>query len=287
MPDQADRLRRLVANTAPARQALARSLAFTSGKGGVGTSNLVLNLALALGERGCKVTLVDADFGLANLDLLCGISPSCDLGKVLAKGRPLADAILTGPNDVRILCGAHGTRDTAEILAEAPRRLIEELETLEAESDYLLIDAGSGLNPTIATIAAAADSTIVVTTPEPTSLADAHATLRKLAPLASARVAVTQAHSRDEARDCLDRLAASSRQFLGQVVSPLGYMRFDRRVPRAVRSRAPFFLAFPSCPAARDVRRLASTLMAEGRKPASRGLFARLGGRWSIRREAG
>ena len=95
MPDQADRPRQLAAASSPLQPP--RSLVFTSGKGGVGTSNLALNLAIALGERGQRVVLVDADLGLANIDLLCGLAPACDLGDVLGGGRPLADAIVDGP----------------------------------------------------------------------------------------------------------------------------------------------------------------------------------------------
>src|SRR4029079_7148240 len=88
----------------------ARSLVLTSGKGGVGTSNLALNLAIALGELGRRVLLVDADLGLANIDLLCGLAPACDLGDVLAGDRPLADAIVPGPAGIRAVPGAHGMR---------------------------------------------------------------------------------------------------------------------------------------------------------------------------------
>ena len=124
MSDQADGLRQLVQARSgptalaepppmpepPPLQTRARSLVFTSGKGGVGTSNLALNLAIALGEYGQRVVLVDADLGLANIDLLCGLSPLHDLGDVLAAGRPLADAIVPGPGDIRIVPGAHGMR---------------------------------------------------------------------------------------------------------------------------------------------------------------------------------
>ncbi len=289
MPDQAERLRRLVAATLPTAPArLALSLVFTSGKGGVGTSNLALNLALALAARGKRVTLVDADFGLANLDLLCGVTPACDLGDVLASGRPLADAILTGPHGVRILAGAHGTRTMADLLAEAPRRLVAEMAVIEADSEFLLIDAGSGLDPSIAALAEAADGAVLVTTPEPTSIADAHAALKRLGGARSLRLAVNQARSRAEGADCLDRLAASSRQFLGLVAAPLGSVRFDPMVARAVRSREPFVTAFPTCSAARDVRRIAKSLRDERpAKSARPGLFATLAARWGRRREAG
>src|SRR4051794_28474600 len=121
MSDQADGLRQLVrarsggtalAGPPPSRKAgpTTRSLVLTSGKGGVGTSNLALNLAIALGERGSRVLLVDADLGLANIDLLCGMSPGCDLGDVLSGGRPLLEAVVEGPAGIRIIPGVHASR---------------------------------------------------------------------------------------------------------------------------------------------------------------------------------
>src|SRR5262249_48702615 len=192
MSDQADRLRQLVGASraaavaqtedepaAGARESprTARSLLFTSGKGGVGTSNLVLNLAIALGELGRRALVIDADIGLANLDLLCGLAPRYDLGDVLAGRCALGGAVMTGPGGMRIVRGAHAIRTGAEILEDGPARLVEELGELESESDFVLVDAGSGLGPGATKLAAAADSAVIVTTPEPTSLADAHAAI--------------------------------------------------------------------------------------------------------------
>jgi flagellar biosynthesis protein FlhG len=289
MPDQAEVLRELVRARPGAVDArpTARSILFTSGKGGVGTSNLALNLAVALGDYGQRVVLVDADLGLANLDLLCGISPSCDLGEVLADGdRPLADAIMAGPNDVRIVAGAHGMRNLAEPFGDGADRIAAELDSLELECDFLLIDAGSGLNPSIATLAAASEQVVLVTTPEPTSVADAHAALNRLRRELEAprlRAVVTQAASAAEGKDCLARLCQSSRQFLGLVVTPLGTVRFDPAVRRAVRNRKPFVCEAPHGLAARGVRRLARTLIAERQPRVShRGFFAALTARWSL-----
>src|SRR6516225_910060 len=132
MSDQADGLRQMVRARsgtsatveAPSRSfqapLKARSLLFTSGKGGVGTSNLALNLAVALGELGRRVVLVDADLGLANIDLLCGLTPAHDLGEVLAGDGPLAGAVVEGPAGVRILPGAHAMRTLPEVLGAGP-----------------------------------------------------------------------------------------------------------------------------------------------------------------------
>lgn len=298
MSDQADALRQLVLArsglsavakppVAPAPAPVrARSLLFTSGKGGVGTSNLVLNLAIALGEYGQRVVLVDADLGLANIDLLCGLAPTCDLGDVLAENRPLADAMLTGPGEIRIVPGAHGMRTLADVLGEGPARLSNELAELEEGADFLLVDAGSGLGPAIGALAGSADQVVIVTTPEPTSVADAHATIgrfRRPSGTPSLRAIVNQARSAGEATECLDRLCASSRQFLGMVVTPLGYVRSDPQVPLAVRRHRPFVIESPHSLAAKGVRRLARTLIEE-RRPRHRrpGFFAAVGARWAL-----
>src|SRR4051794_28894810 len=227
MSDQADGLRQLVQARSgtsalaepptPSREtAGARSLVLTSGKGGVGTSNLALNLAIALGEAGQRVVLVDADLGLANIDLLCGLAPANDLGDVLAGDCTLAEAIVAGPGDIRIVPGAHGMRTLADVLDDGPGRLVTELAELESAADFPRVDAGSGLGPGIATLAAAAEQVVLVTTPEPTSVADAHAVIgrfRRLALAASGpprlRAVVNQAASSAEAADVLARLSAS------------------------------------------------------------------------------
>ncbi len=299
MSDQADALRQLVRSHAgptalaepppilePLPTATARSLVFTSGKGGVGTSNLALNLAIALGEYGQRVLLVDADLGLANIDLLCGLAPPCDLGDVLTGERPLTDAIVPGPGEIRVLAGAHGMRPLGEALGDGPARLAAELAELEADCDFLLVDAGSGLNPGITTLAAAADQVVIVTTPEPPSVADAHAAIgrfRRSAGAPGLRVVVNQAGSPSEASDCLARISASSRQFLGMVVTPLGYVRHDPHVPLAVRRRRPFVVAYPSATATKGVRRLARTLIEERRpRPRRPGFFHALAARWAL-----
>jgi len=304
MSDQADGLRQLVQARSgatalvdppePCRSLEApvgtRSLVFTSGKGGVGTSNLALNLAIALSECGSRVVLVDADLGLANIDLLCGLAPTSDLGDVLAGECSVADTIVTGPGEIKIVPGAHGTRTLVEMLGDGPSRIVSELETLEAEADFLLVDSGSGLGPGVATLAGAADQLVVVTTPEPTSLADAHAVIgrfRRLSGPSRLRTVINQAASAAEAADVQSRLDASSRQFLGTVVKGLGYVRSDPHVPLAVRMRKPFVLAYPSSIASKGVRRLARDLIDEHSPRSPRpGFFASLAARWALSRVA-
>jgi flagellar biosynthesis protein FlhG len=282
MSDQAERLRMLAQtppNKAAARDAASDAdasspmgcrMVFTSGKGGVGTSNLVLNLAIALGQVGHRVLVVDGDGGRAALDLLGGLTPRRDLGDVLA-GLCEADQA-THPLDgttgrVWLLAGAHALRTSPAHLAELADRLARELPNLSRGYDFVLVDAGSGLGPGVAVLSSVADELVIVTTPEPAAVADAHAAIARARTLSphppEIRIAVCHAATAGEGRDTLERLAASSRQFLGQVVRPLGSIRTDRAVPCAVRRRRPFLLESPRGRASRGVRRLARSLARE------------------------
>ena len=283
MNDQAEGLRELLqgrAAAAPAPKAKptttpknrARTLLLTSGKGGVGTSNLSLNLAVALGAMGRRVVLVDADAGLANLDLLCGLSIDRDLGDALTEGRPLAEAIIDGPESIRFVSGVHAARSGDEAVDSARARLAAELPEIaaETEADFVLVDGGSGLGPCGSPLVEAVDEVVVVATPEPTALADAQAVVARLRRRASrgpaVRAVIGQARSSAEAIEALDRLSSACRAFLGTAVRPIGpgFVRFDPKVPAAVRLRRPFLLESPSCEASRCVRRLARALAVEG-----------------------
>ena len=291
MSDQADALRQLFRDrptpVATADPPTARSLVFTSGKGGVGTSNLALNVAIALGEYGQRVVLVDADLGLANLDLLCGLSPRRDLGDVLAGACSLAESLIAGPGEITIVPGAHGMRTLPEALVDGPSRLAAELADLEADADFLIVDAGSGLGPSVPALASAADQLVVVATPEPTAMADAHAAIGRFRRGTSPtiRAIINQAGGRAEGADCLARLVAGSRQFHGLVVSPLGVVRADPKVPLAVRSRRPFLTEYPSSSASKGVRLLARSLIAErSPRPRRPGFFRSLATRLALGR---
>jgi flagellar biosynthesis protein FlhG len=292
MTDQAEKLRQLVgATTARTGAAVppggrasyalsyaqsasprsAHSLLFTSGKGGVGTSNLVLNLAIALGQMKQRVLVVDGDIGLANLDLLGGLSPRRDLGDVLQGRCELADAVVQGPCGIRVVPGAHAARTSMNDLGDAAERLAREVKEVSLDFDFVLIDAGSGMGPGAGFLAAAADDVVVVSTPEPTSLADAHAAIGRfhLLQTVRVRVLVNQARSHPEGMEVLDGIVNSSRQFRGAVVTPLepGFIRIDSHVPLAVRGRRPFVTAFPAAAASRGVRRIARALCSERYPP--------------------
>jgi len=245
--DQASRLREMMR-----AGRTARTIAVTSGKGGVGKSNVALNLGILLSAGGARVALVDADLGLANLDILCNVSPRANLSHVIAGGRKIADVVLELPSGVQLVPGASGLARLAHLSDFQRAQLLAELAGLEADNDLIIVDCAAGIGPDVLAFAAAADLVVVVTTPEPTAVADAYATVKALAQRrygGRISVLVNMAAGRTEARQTSQRIASVARQFLATTVFDAGYVVADARVREAVKGREPFVLAWPNCPA--------------------------------------
>lgn len=284
-PDQARRLRALMERQAhPADSATGcRTLAVTSGKGGVGKSHLALNLAIAFAQLGRRVCLVDGNLGLGNLDLLCGLNGYWNLSHVVSGARQLDDILLPGPAGIHLIPGASGLADLADCPASVQRQLLLELQRLERNHDWLLIDTGTGIHQLVRQFIRAADDVLVVTTPEPTAVADAYATIKSVGvpllgqPDNALHVVVNQAESADQAQQILDRLQSTARTFLRRHVHGAGWLPHDPAVPAAVRSRRPFLEQFPGSSAARAVVTLARQLdsASSGTRTAP-GFFGRL-----------
>ncbi len=259
--DQAERLRELM--DLPTRRA--RALAIASGKGGVGKTNVAVNLGLALVRLGRRVILVDVDIGLANADVLLGVEPRFHLGNVLAGEVGVFDALVPCPGGLLLLAGSNSTAFSD--LNEAERAfLATSFRQLEAYADVLIIDTGAGISRNVIEFARAADELLVVTTPEPTAITDGYALIKVIARekgVGRLRLVVNQALDRLEAGRVSERLRMVSRRFLGIEVDNLGYVLADAHVPAAVRRRRPFFIDAPKCAASVCVRGIAERLLGE------------------------
>jgi len=278
--DQASRLRALVeamagaARPQPVTAAGARRVpvvAIASGKGGVGKTNLAVNLAIALAQRGHRTTLLDADLGMANADVLCGLAPGRRLDTVLrdAAGPGLASCIVEAPGGFLLVPGAVGVARVADLDAGARQRLVAGLADLESRSDTVLVDTGAGIGRDVMSFATAADRLMVVVTPEPTSITDAYGLIKCVVgraremhtPIPPVSLVLNSVVSRHEASAVSTKLIATCERFLRFRPEVLGAVRRDERVPRAVRARQPHLLAFPRCRASRDVRAIAENLL--------------------------
>lgn len=244
-----------------------RTIAVASGKGGVGKSNIALNLSILLSAAGNRVALVDADIGLANLDVLLDVEVRADLSHVIAGSRELADVVIDLPTGVQFVPGASGLAGLANLSEFQRARLLDQLGALEAENDIIVIDCGAGIGRDVVTFASGAENVLVVTVPEPTAVTDAYATIKVLARQGyegTVSLLVNQAANRQEARATYRRIAGVAKQFLGVTLLDAGHVVSDPKVPEAVRRREPFVLSYPRSPASLCLAALANRLAAGG-----------------------
>jgi flagellar biosynthesis protein FlhG len=273
MRDQAERLRQIAASmrgevreSHPSRQRRARVVAVASGKGGVGKTNVSVNLSYALMSLGREVILLDADLDLANVDVLLGTMPKLQLAHALLGNADILDLIYEGPGHLKLIAGGSSLEDIAGLPERDVQRLIFSLRKLEAITDYLLIDTGAGLGPHVINFASAADVLLVVTTPEPTAMTDAYALIKMISrrnPAAEIKVIFNQVQDATEAREASERLVAAVLKFLGIIIEVIGEVPIDAQVQRSVRKQQPFFLAAPSCRASASILDAAHRLVGD------------------------
>ena len=273
--DQATRLRKLVETT----RRCARVLAVTSGKGGVGKSSLALNLSIAAAKSHKRVVLIDADLGLANLDVLSGVTAGAGLADVISGKKRLYDVTVRTPYGVDLIAGGSGIAYLADLPDEDRMRFLTQMEVLEREADLIVVDTGAGVARNVVKIAAAADTVFVVTTPEPTSITDAYAAIKLISrerEHGAICLVVNQVSSSAEASRVALRIAGVARRFLKVEVESAGYVLSDHHVGRAVRLRRPFAAAFPSCPAALCVETISRRFRSGGGDDRETGFMGRL-----------
>lgn len=268
MLDQAQRLRELAAQYraaatggSPARTT--RVIAVTSGKGGVGKSNISVNLALALMGTGKDAILLDADLGLANADILSGSVPEYHLGHLLRGEREITEIIHRAPSHLKLIAGGSGLEELANLTWSQLRPFVNALRRLNGETDYLIVDTGAGVGMTVQEFVMAADQVLVVTTPEPTALADAYGAIKAMVHRRSnvdLKLVINQVDRPEDADLAAERIIATTRNFLGASVDLLGVIPRDRAVLQSVRSQVPFILGYPSAPASRAVVTMARKL---------------------------
>ena len=240
-----------------------RAITIASGKGGVGKSNLAANLAVALGEIGARVLLLDADIAQANLDLLLGLNPRFDLQHVLLGDKSLEEIVMQGPRGVSLIPASSGVPELADLDDYRLECLIRGLGNLESNVDLILIDAASGTSRQVLTFCLAADDVIIVTTPEMPAFSDAYAMIKLLQQRGLAhppRLVVNAVGTPDEAEEVAHRLRLVARRFLKFEPEMWGHVPFDPAVPRAVRRQEPVVTAFPRSAAAAAYRALAARL---------------------------
>jgi flagellar biosynthesis protein FlhG len=275
--DQAQALRVMAARrrpTEPVRRlgGVARVLAVASGKGGVGKTNVAVNLAVTFAKQGYQVVVLDCDLGLANVDALLGLHPKFTLQHVLTRQRRLEEVVLDGPAGVRIVPGASGLSELANLSDAQRDDLMSRLGGIDGMADIVILDTGAGISANVLQFVVAAGDVLIVTTPEPTAITDAYALIKVVtsrttqvrgdAPIRM-RLVVNQTMNDSEARETATNIATVAKRFLDVDVEPLGGIPADPAVLRAVRAQGPFALLTPRAPASQAIERLAMRILGD------------------------
>ncbi|MCZ6628888.1 MAG: MinD/ParA family protein [SAR324 cluster bacterium] len=267
--DQATTLRKIVnlnkfeEGPQPKLSGRMRVIAITSGKGGVGTTNIVLNLCMALSSRNRRVLLLDADMGLANVDVLLGLTPKYTLEHVMKRQKDVRDIMLTGPAGFRILPSGSGISELSEMTYEQQMHLFQELSKIDDDLDYLFIDTGAGISSNVLRFNASANEILIIANPEPTSITDAYALMKLLAIKYHIRdfgLIANSVTSRADGQGVYDTLERVCSQFLKVNLNFLGWIPFDANFRRTVRQQKPLLELYPDSPAAKSISRIADLL---------------------------
>lgn len=242
-----------------------RTIAIASGKGGVGKTNVVANLAIALRRRGQRVIVLDADLGLANLDTLLGVNPRATLRHVLHGECAIQDVLVEGPAGIHLVPAASGFEDLTQLTDTQRLTLLEQVDSLEGAFDILLLDTGAGISPNVLFFATAAQETMVVVTPEPTALTDAYALVKVLSQRYAEQrfaVLVNMARGEFDAKRTFTHLSRVAERFLHVSLRYAGYVPFDAELPEAVRRQRPVLELAPGAPVSRAFESLAERVLA-------------------------
>lgn len=265
MLDQAEALRKLVNNDDENKKNSNRIITVTSGKGGVGKSNFVVNLGICLQNKGKKVLIFDADLGMGNDDVLMGLYPKYNIFDIIFTGKKIQDIIIEGPSGVSLIPAGSGLNKVQELKKEERELFLNKLEGLD-EFDYILIDTGAGVSRDILAFISASEDLIIITTPEPTSLTDAYSLLKatdhfKLK--SEAKIIVNKAFTKKEGEETYCRFERAVTTFLKINVSYLGCILDDRKLVQSVRAQKPFVISYPNCSASKDVENIAIKIIGE------------------------
>ncbi len=242
-----------------------RVMAVTSGKGGVGKSNIVVNLGLALTLLDYRVLLIDADLGLANLDILLGLTPQYTIQDILSLQQELSQVIMTGPGGLKILPACSGIPELAELDKFQKAFLLNELDHYSETIDVVLIDTGAGISRNVLFFNLAAQERIIVANGQPTSLTDAYALIKVMVTQYNQthfKLLVNGVTRPREAEAVYHTLLQATERFLGREISLeyLGFIPFDESVSKAVMRQQPVLTLYPAAPASKSFIRLARHL---------------------------
>lgn len=264
--DQAENLRNIIKKSSQ-RQNNARVITITSGKGGVGKSSVSVNLAIQLRRLGKRVVIIDADFGLANVEVMFGIRPQYNLADLIYRGKDMKEIITQGPEGVGFISGGSGIQELSNLTKDQIVSFTRKLNEIDSLADVIIIDTGAGISDTVMEFIIASSEVLLVVTPEPTSITDAYALLKTLnknveysnentvIKIVSNRVA-----SHTDGKELYHKLSLVVQKFLNIQMEYLGAIPQDNNVSKAVMQQKPFSLVYPTSPSSKAIFEIANNL---------------------------
>lgn len=265
--DQAEQLRRIIKGSAPPKRPLARVITVTSGKGGVGKSNTAINLAIQMRRIGQKVIILDADFGLANIEIMFGAVPKHNLCDLIYQGKSIRDIITWGPMEVGFISGGCGITGLSNLNRDELSSIIENLAELDEMADTIIVDTGAGIADAVLEFLVASGEILLVTTPEPTSITDSYSLLKALSrhpryhsETTQIRVLANKVTGEAEAQALYAKLETVVERYLKVPISYLGMIPQDPQLARAVMQQMPVSLENPKARSAVAYERIVAKL---------------------------
>ena len=275
--DQAEQLRIIKASMQ--NRPLARVITVTSGKGGVGKSNTAINLAIQFRKMGKRVIILDADFGLANIEVMLGIRPQYNLADLMFRGKTLSEIITKGPEDIGFISGGSGIQELARMTKEQVMYLTQKLVELDSMADVIVVDTGAGIADNVLEFVTASSEVVLVATPEPTSITDAYALLKALNRRAGfsrehtcIRMISNRVGSEAEGKSLYEKMSVVVDKFLNIQPEFLGIIPQDDMISKAVMVQKPITMAYPNAPAAKAMQTIAAKLCDGSQQESKKGI---------------
>ena len=268
--DQAERLRNIIKRQQyqpdlPLK--MSRVITVTSGKGGVGKTSVSVNLAISLSRLGKKVVILDADFGLANIEIMLGIRPQYNLADLMFREKNMREIITYGPENIGFISGGSGINEMANLNKTQIVDLIQKMAELDQLADIVIVDTGAGIGNSVLEFVAASEEVLLVATPEPTSITDAYALLKSLNRNSSYHKATTvvklianQVRGNNDANELHEKLGIVVSKFLNIDIDFLGAIPFDENMSKAILRQEPVVLSAPNSSASKSLLEIAAKL---------------------------
>lgn len=268
--DQAEQLRNIIkaGNVNKPQRPLARVITVTSGKGGVGKSNTAINLAIQFKKMGQRVIILDADFGLANIEIMFGTVPKHNFCDLIYQNKNIKDIITWGPSDIGFISGGSGIAGLSNLSRDYLVYIIQNLAELDAIADVIIVDTGAGISDAVLEFLVASGEIILVTTPEPTSITDSYSLLKALnrhsrfdKDYSKVKMLANKVENKDDGLMLFNKLNAVVSRYLKLPIDYLGAVPEDSQLSKAVMQQTPVSLANPGAKSAMAYQEIAAKLM--------------------------